>query len=201
MKLEKRSADPHQAPQTAETNCTHKGRSHILVYILILFIAAFLLMTLSFLSHQRSNEQVLGQLRTNVSNLGKLQDALEENVRLQDQIDIQNAQLEELKKELEASQGDQKQLTEKNTALESSLAQKQKDLDAQKQTVSAMDALAQLQQLLIAGDSASCRKLITNMESTGLDKLLPTAAIAPGGVSPYQMFQNVKLLTAIPTEG
>jgi len=201
LKLEKRSAEVQQTPQTAETTCTRKERSHILVYILILFIAAFLLMALSFLSHQRSNEQVLGQLRTNVSNLEMLQDALEENTRLQDQIDIQKSRLEELEKALEASQGDQKQLTGKISSMESTLAEQQKNLDAHKQTIAAMDALVQLQQLLIAGDSTTCRKLITDMETAGLDKLLPTVATAPGGVSPYQMFQAVKLLTAIPTEG
>ncbi len=201
MKLTKRRADAGNSPQTAETACTRKSRSHILIYILILFIAAFFLMTLSFLSHQRSNEQVLGQLRTNVTNLEKLQDALEENMRLQDQIDVQKSQLESLKKELDASQGDQTQLTEKISALESTLAQQQKEVSAHKQTISAMDALVQLQQLLIAGDPAACRKLITDMETTGLDKLLPTTATAPGGVSPYQMFQQVKLLTAIPAVG
>ena len=104
MKFNKRSADASQPPQTAETRHSHTGRSHILVYILILFIAAFLLMALSFLSHQRSNEQVLGQLHTNVSNLEKLQSALEENVRLQEQVDVQKFQLQELKTELSTSQ-------------------------------------------------------------------------------------------------
>jgi len=201
LKVIKRRADTGDSPQTAETDCSRKGRSHILIYILILFIAAFLLMTLSFLSHQRSNEQVLGQLRTNVTNLEKLQDALEENMRLQDQIYVQKSQLESLKKELDASQGDRTQLTEKISALESTLAQQQKEVSAHKQTISAMDALVQLQQLLIAGDPAACRKLITDMETTGLDKLLPTTATAPGGVSPYQMFQQVKLLTVIPAVG
>lgn len=201
MKLKKRSADACQAPQVAGTGCTQKGRSHILIYILILFIAAFLLMALSFLSHQRSNEQVLGQLHTNVSNLEKLQSALEENVRLQEQVDVQKFQLEELRKELSASEDAQSQLFEKISGLEQSLAQLQNELDAQKHTVSAMDALVQLQQLLIANDPAACRKLIADMETTGLDKLLPTTAAAPGGISPYQMFQHVKLLTAVPAEG
>ena len=200
MKLKKRSEDGGQAVQAAEAGCSQKGRSHILIYILILFIAAFLLMALSFLSHQRTNEQVLGQLHTNVSSLEKLQSALEENVRLQEQVDVQKFQLEELRKELAASGTTQNQLSEKISALEQSLAQLQTELDAQKQAISAMDALVQLQQLLIAGDPAACRKLIADMETAGLDKLLPSAATAPGGVSPYQMFQNVKLLTAVPVE-
>ena len=201
MKLEKRSADACQAPQTAETGCVRKGRSHILVYILILFIAAFLLMALSFLSHQRTNDQVLGQLQTNVNSLEKLQSALEENVRLQEQVDVQKFQLEELKKELAASQNTQSELTEKISALEKSLAQQQKELEAIQKTASAVDALNQLQQLLIAGDMVSCRKVITDMEAAGLDKLLPSVPSAPGGLSPLQMFQQAKLLTTVPAEG
>ena len=198
MKFNKRSADDRQTPQAAETGHADTGRSHILIYILILFIAAFLLMTLSFLSHQRSNEQVLGQLHTNVSSLQKLQSALEENVRLQEQMDVQRLQLEEWKAELSASQNVQEQLTEKISALEKSLVRLQTELDTLRQTASAIDALTQLQQLMISGDLTACRKIIADIETTGLDKLLPTTADTPGGLSPYQMYQQVKLLTDVP---
>lgn len=201
MKLKKRSADACQAPQTAETAHSSRGRSHVLIYILILFIAAFLLMTLSFLSHQRSNEQVLGQLHTNVSSLEKLQSALEENVRLQEQVDVQKFQLEELRKELALSESAQSQLTEKIAALEIALAQQQKELETLQKTASAVDALTQLQQQLLSGDSAACRKIITDMETAGLDKLLPSSPTIPGGISPQQMFQQAKLLTTVPVEG
>ena len=201
MKLKKRSADTFESPQAANTDCSRKGRSHILIYILILFIAAFLLMALSFLSHQRSNEQVIGQLHTNVSNLQKLQSAMEENIRLQEQVNAQILQLDELKDQLSASQAAQTLLSEKLSALEKTLEQQQKELDTLRQTASAMEALTQLQQLLISGDPAACRNAIANMEAAGLDKLLPSTASAPGGVSPYQLFQHAKLLTVVPAEG
>jgi len=200
LKLEKRSSDACQVPKAAENGCARKGRSHVLIYILILFIAAFFLMTLSFLSHQRSNEQVLGQLHANATNLEKLQSALEQNVRLQEQVDAQKRQMEDLKKELAASEGAQTQLKEKISALDKSLTELENAWEALQKTSSAVDALTQLQQLLIAGDTASCRKIIADMETTGLDKFLPAAASSPGGISPQQMFQQAKLLAAAPAE-
>ena len=43
----------------------HRGRP-VLVYILLLFIAAFFLMALSFAAHKRSNEQAIGDLETSI---------------------------------------------------------------------------------------------------------------------------------------
>ena len=47
---------PASCQETPET-----GKKPVIVYILILFLAAFLLMFLSMLSHQRSNTEALGQ--------------------------------------------------------------------------------------------------------------------------------------------
>ena len=62
MKLEKRSGgQPSEAPEEAP------GKKPVLVYIMILFIAAFLLMALSFAAHQRRNTEALGELQNSVS--------------------------------------------------------------------------------------------------------------------------------------
>lgn len=62
MKLEKRSSGAEQAPATDSQETTPKGKKPVVVYIMILFIVAFLLMALSFMMHQRSNSEVLGEL-------------------------------------------------------------------------------------------------------------------------------------------
>ena len=121
MEQNNRCADTNQ-PQTTQTHSPNQNKSHVLTYILILFIAAFLMMALSFLSHQHTNEQVLGQLKTNVSSLGRLQSALEENMQLQEQLDAQKIQLEELQKGLSASQESQSKLSEQLTELEKETA-------------------------------------------------------------------------------
>lgn len=59
MKFEKRAdgGDVTPSPETPDT-----GKKPVIIYILILFLAAFMLMFLSLLAHQRSNSEALGQL-------------------------------------------------------------------------------------------------------------------------------------------
>lgn len=65
MKFEKRADGGEVTPASSETPET--GKKPVIIYILILFLAAFLLMFLSMLSHQRSNTEALGQLQSSVS--------------------------------------------------------------------------------------------------------------------------------------
>ena len=61
------------APETADKPQTSPadkpGKKPVVVYIMILFIAAFLLMALSFFMHQRSNSEVLGELQNSVTTM------------------------------------------------------------------------------------------------------------------------------------
>ena len=200
MKLEKRGGDISHPSQPATPPRHQKGRSHILIYILILFIAAFFLMTLSFLSHQRSNEQVMGQLNTNVSSLQKMQTALEENVLLLEQVSAQEQEIDALEDALDAAKAAESQSKETISALEKTSEQQKTQLETLQNTVAAMNALTKLQQLLISGDMDACRTWIASMEAAGWDTFLPDAA-ASGDTSPLQIFQQIKALTAIPAEG
>ena len=55
MKFEKRSGDEAETPSSAPEETPSTGKKPVVIYIMILFIVAFLLMALSFLMHQRSN--------------------------------------------------------------------------------------------------------------------------------------------------
>ena len=70
MKFEKRADGGEVTPASSETPET--GKKPVIIYILILFLAAFLLMFLSMLSHQRSNTEALGQLQNSVSAIQEL---------------------------------------------------------------------------------------------------------------------------------
>ena len=65
MKLEKRSSGGEGDMPPVQEEKPVKSKP-VVVYIMILFIAAFLLMALSFLMHQRSNTEALGQLQNSV---------------------------------------------------------------------------------------------------------------------------------------
>lgn len=126
---------------------TEKPQKPVIIYIMILFIAAFLLMALSFLMHQRSNTEALGQLQNSMTAMQEIQATQEKNIELQDQLaDTQD----ELDKTIAAYDG---QLT----ALVGDLDQKQLALDA-------MTNLYLLQQSYSAGEYEACREIIEFME-------------------------------------
>ena len=85
MKFEKRADGGEVTPASSETPET--GKKPVIIYILILFLAAFLLMFLSMLSHQRSNTEALGQLQNSVSAIQEIQATQEQIIELQKRLD------------------------------------------------------------------------------------------------------------------
>ena len=69
MKFEKRSGDEAETPSSAPEETPSTGKKPVVIYIMILFIVAFLLMALSFLMHQRSNSEVIGELQDSLLDL------------------------------------------------------------------------------------------------------------------------------------
>lgn len=165
MSEEKRT--PEETPR--------KTGKPVFIYIMILFIAAFLLMALSFAMHQRSNTQALGQLQTSFNS------TMEE---------IQETQLRitELEKELvktkEALANAEEAAGEASAQLDAALI----DLEAQR-------ALYTVQQKYSAGDYEGCAQLIKEMEENGLAALLPSAQMSTSAGSvtaPSVRFQQFK---------
>lgn len=98
MKFEKRADGGEVTPASSETPET--GKKPVIIYILILFLAAFLLMFLSMLSHQRSNTEALGQLQNSVSAIQEIQATQEQIIELQKRLDETEAERDEAKEEL-----------------------------------------------------------------------------------------------------
>ena len=72
MKLEKRSSG--EAEETPLPQEESHSKKPVVVYIMILFIVAFLLMALSFLMHPRGETEGLGRLRRSVSSMQRMED-------------------------------------------------------------------------------------------------------------------------------
>jgi len=170
LKLVKRSSgasDPGaEEPQQQEKG----GRKPVIVYIMILFIVAFILMGVSFIMHQRSNNEAIGKLENSVSTLQQVQSAEDKNLQLQQQLDEANSSNEDLKKQLSDAQD------------EASAAEKQ---------AKAMLGLYTLQQEYAAQDYDGCKSTIASMEKDGLDKLLPADA-QDGVTSPAQRYLQLR---------
>lgn len=200
MNLEKRSEDgdamepkeaqePQQPPaeQPPQDGKKPGKRQPVFLYMMILFGVAFCLILMSFFMHQRSNQEVLGELHNNVNALEQLQDALDENLRLE--------------KELEKAQDELRDQEEAAAKWEATA-------DASARTTAALLLLYQLQQQYAARDLTGCQATIEQMEAedaAGASYVedLPTAASASGLTSPAQRFTQLKtavedLMAALP---
>ena len=169
MKFEKRSGDA-ETPAPAPEDKPSTGKKPVVIYIMILFIVAFLLMALSFLMHQRSNSEVLGELQNSVSAMQEIQATQDDLVDLQDQLKDAEDTIEDL---------------------ESAAADQQQALEASQREAEALLALYTLQQQYAAGDLEACQDSIQAFESAGYQEDLPQAA-GDGITSPSQRYAQLK---------
>lgn len=176
MKFEKRAADGPSSPESGTQE--ESGKKPVIIYILILFLAAFLLMFLSLLSHQRSNSEALGKLQSSVSAIQAVQ---EENIALQKELNEAKQQLENTTADYEAQ-----------TAL------LHDDLQAERLKADAMMSLYLLQQSYSAEAYETCLQIIQTMEENGQAEALPTENTGDGTLypdscaAPAALFQQLK---------
>ena len=165
MKLEKRSSGSDVTPDLPE----EKGKHPVVVYIAVLFLAAFLLMVISLVMQHRSNE-AMGRLEDSVSALQETQRVQDENLRLKEQLDALTDELTQTRDNLAEAES---QLTEQGTALQ------------------ALNLLYQLQQQFSARDYTACEETIAAMEEASLPAALSQEA-QDGLTSPAQRYQQLK---------
>lgn len=163
----------NNTPQEAKPASTKKP---VVIYIMILCIAAFLLMALSFAMHQRSNREALGELETSFNaTIAEIQETQERILDLEKQLDSANDQLS----------GVQAQLEETTSALEQSQLQQE-----------ATQALYVLQQKYSHGLYQECVLLAQQMETDGLVSGLSPHPITTetGGTvtAPYTRYLQLK---------
>ena len=178
MKLEKRSAGVPEETPASQTDSSPGGKKPVIIYIMILFIVAFLLMAMSFIMHQRSNNAAMNELKTSVHALQETQATQEENIQLQNDLKAANEQKAELEKKAAALE---KELEEARLAEKSSEDQLQ-----------AMNLFYTLQQQFAVEDYDGCKRTVSSMEEAGLDKLLPAETKIQGISSPAQQYLEIR---------
>ena len=141
MKLTKRSSG---GPVEPEEDLTPKGKKPVVVYIMVLFIAAFLLMAWSFASHQRSNTEAIGQLQSSVTAMQGVQDRV---ISLQEELEEARKQIDNLEREVSL---------------------REYELEASKRQHMAASRLYTLERLYRQENLESCRKVIDSMEEDNL---------------------------------
>lgn len=169
MKLEKRSSEDVAQPQEADKQST--GKKPVVIYIMILFIAAFLLMALSFLMHQR-----LGRLQNSVSAMQEVQATQERIIALQEEL----VQAE-------------KKLDDQKASYEQELQAAHNETDDCRKVTEALTGLYCLQQEYSAKDYENCQEIIRQMEEKNYPALLPGNISAGSGITPpSERYQELK---------
>ena len=164
MKFEKRSGDEAETPSSAPEE------TPVVIYIMILFIVAFLLMALSFLMHQRSNSEVIGELQDSVTAMQEVQATQDALLDLQNQLDEAQTTIDALESSAEET--------------DAALAEAQRENQA-------LLALYTIQQQYSAGDLAGCQASIDAFEASEYRDALPETA-EEGVTPPSQRYAQLK---------
>ena len=153
----------------------------VVVYIMILFIAAFLLMALSSLMHQRSNSEALGQLQSSVSNMQAVQATQDQIIDLQRQLSDAEDVQDELNQQIED--------------LEEQIAEGEAAAAEQQRHTEAMLGLYSLQQNYLTENYDACMEILQYMEDMELVELLPDKALddATAPAARYQQLREAVL--------
>lgn len=174
MNFEKNPAETqNQAENTPVTPAPAKKTASkpVVVYIMIMFIVAFLMMALSMLMHQRTTSEGIGELQHSFSAMADMQAQQEKVIQLQE--------------ELSAA-------AEEKAELEDTIAALEADMDAEELNTKAMMQLYILQLQFQNGDYNDCRNTIQTMETLELTELLPSMKeyTVP---SPAETYESIKL--------
>lgn len=141
MKLEKRNQG---GPMEPEGNSAPAGKKPVVVYIMVLFIAAFLLMAWSFASHQLSNTEALGELQSSVTAMQGVQDRV---ISLQQELEEARDRIQDLEREYEL---------------------REYELEGSGRHYQALEDLYSLERLYRQEDLEGCRKVLDHMEEEDL---------------------------------
>lgn len=175
MNVEKHSDGGEPIP---EEDTPSSRKKPVVVYIMILFIVAFLLMALSFLMHQRSNTEALGELQHSVSAMQEVQAIQDKIIQLQEELADAQDTVDALQDQAEADALARQALQDQADALQDQAA--------------ALTALYCLQQSYSARDFDVCRELIQTMESQGYPALLPDQVSGGEITPPSQRYLQLK---------
>ncbi|MGN1004440.1 MAG: hypothetical protein ACI4O5_06325 [Oscillospiraceae bacterium] len=170
------SDEKHDLQRQADRTKPGSQRS-VLVYLVILFAAAFILLLMSFFMQKRSNEETIDGLKQSVSAIQSAQEVYEENASLKEQ-------LEELEDQIQAQQNEIEGLKREKTLL-------QKEKEDLERSTQALDWFWQINEAYVRGRHALARQLIEQM-GTELPQYLPTESITNNErFSPYDRYQEI----------
>lgn len=140
------TSDETTVSETPEIHSDPRRQKPVIIYILVLFVVAFMLMALSLLMNQRSHEEALGELTDSITAMREAQS--DQNRMNQLQEDLDKA------KEM---------LTEFENAAETARTQAFQTDYALERTQEAMDWFWQLDEAYVLNDTQRCAEILAEM--------------------------------------
>lgn len=173
----KRSPAGTDAPR--RKNQQRSRRNSVFQYIAVMFMAAFVLLLITFLMERRQSQQQIDDLKQSVSAYQTLQDLMDDNSKLREDADQLNRQIQALQGQLSAAQAQQAELEAK--------------LQEREKTEQAMQWFWQINEASVRGRTGLCRQLIASLEDAGLQDYLPKEnQTDTDRFSPYDRYQEIR---------
>lgn len=170
------SEGKHDLQRQADRTKPNGPRS-VLVYLVIMFAAAIILLLFAYLMQQRTNEQTIDGLKQSISTMQSAQEIYEENAALKEQ-------LEQLNEQAEANQNELDRLRLQAQSL-------QQQAESLERTAQAMDWFWQINEAYVRGRTSLARQLITQMGDE-LPQYLPMESVTNNDrFSPYDRYQEI----------
>lgn len=164
--------------QAEHTQPARRGSS-VLIYLMVMFVAAFLLLCLAYFQQQRSSADATDDaMKQSASALQSIENLLTESKRLQQEVSELESQVNSL--------------TQEKTALEQSAQTWADQADAAERQLAAMDYFWRIQRLYSRGSRRDALELVKEFESSGLSQELPRANPSDlEGTSPADQYQSL----------
>lgn len=163
---------PDEPPKSSPRKRSSKRKAPVFTYLIILFLAAFILLAMSYFMQQRKLEgmdESLAGLKESVSAMQGIQSLQEENDQLRTQV-------EELQQQVKA-------LTQERDELEASRDTYKKGWEQSAYQAIALNWLREIQSLYEKQYYRYARPLIQEFEAYGLKEYLPTTPISSNEVA------------------
>lgn len=153
-----------------------KNQKSVFVYIAILFSAALLLIGYSFLMTHRSNQEVIGELKTSIAAMESMEDAEQRLLELHDELRALQALHNELEADMERTQAE--------------LLQSESSRAMWEETAAANAALCALEYHYARGDTAHCLEILEKMDASSAR--LSTESASENAPSPAERYAAIK---------
>lgn len=153
-----------------------KNQKSVLVYIAILFSAALILILYSFLMTHRSNQEMLGELKSSIAAMESAEDAEQRLLELHDRLQRLQSSYDELEKDMERKQAE--------------LLQSESSRVMWEETADANAALCALEYHYARGDTAHCLEILEKMETSAAH--LSSESASENAPSPAERYEAIK---------